>query len=47
MPRVARGDFGSCYLEKCFKGYVLFLFFKVYLYVSIQCFVHTPYLIIK
>lgn len=47
MPRVAQGDFRSRYLEKCLKGCVLFLSFKMYMYVSIQSFVHTLYLIIK
>lgn len=47
MPRVPQGDFGSCYPENYFKGGVLFLFFKVYIYVSIQSFVRTLYLVIK
>lgn len=47
MPRVTQGDLGSCYLEKCLKGCVLLLFFKVHIYVSIQSFAYTLYLIIK
>lgn len=47
MPRVTQEDLGSCYLEKRLKGCVLFLFFSMYIHVSIQSFVHTLYLIIK